>query len=54
MEPDIEVGNDPALVIQGRDPQLERAVEEILAAMERDPKSLPSRPADPVKTPGAR
>ena len=54
VEPDIEVGNDPALVIAGRDQQLERAVEEILKAIEAQPKSLPERPADPVKTPGAR
>jgi tricorn protease len=52
VAPDIEVANDPASVLAGRDPQLERGVEEILAAMERDPKSLPTRPADPVKTPG--
>jgi tricorn protease len=53
VEPDIEVENDPKSVIEGRDPQLERAVAEILAAMERDPKVLPTRPADPVKTPGS-
>jgi tricorn protease len=53
VEPDIEVENDPKSVIEGRDPQLERAVTEVLAAMERDPRVLPSRPPDPVKTPGA-
>jgi len=50
VDPDIVVENDPALVIQGRDPQLERAVEEVLKAMEADPKRLPERPAPPVKT----
>jgi tricorn protease len=53
VEPDIVVENDPRSVIEGRDPQLERAVKEILAAMERDPRVLPSRPPEPVKTPGA-
>ena len=35
----------------GRDPQLERAVAKIMAAIEREPVSLPQRPPDPVKTP---
>jgi tricorn protease len=52
VEPDIEVDNDPKSVIEGRDPQLERAVAEVLAAIEADPKVYPGRPADPVKTPG--
>lgn len=50
VEPDIEVENDPASVIAGRDPQLERGVEEVLKAITANPKRLPSRPADPVKT----
>lgn len=49
VDPDIEVENDPASVIAGRDPQLERGVEEVLKAIEADPKRLPSRPPDPVK-----
>ncbi|MDH3815747.1 MAG: S41 family peptidase [Acidobacteriota bacterium] len=52
VDPDIEVENDPKSVIEGEDPQLERAVAEILDAMERDPMMLPTRPPDPVKTPG--
>ena len=51
VEPDIEVENDPRAVIAGRDPQLERAVEEVLRMMRENPKSLPERPAPPVKTP---
>jgi tricorn protease len=51
VEPDIEVENDPRSVIAGRDPQLERAVEEVLRMMQEDPKALPERPAPPVKTP---
>ncbi|MBD3852837.1 MAG: PDZ domain-containing protein, partial [Acidobacteria bacterium] len=53
VDPDIEVENDPKSVIEGRDPQLERAVAEILDAMEKDPMVYPTRPADPVKTPGS-
>jgi hypothetical protein len=36
-------------VIQGKDPQLERAVAEVLARMKTSPGRLPTRPADPVK-----
>lgn len=51
VDPDIVVENDPALVIEGKDPQLERGIAEILKALEANPKKLPPRPADPVKTP---
>jgi tricorn protease len=51
VDPDIEVENDPAAVIAGRDPQLERAIEEVQKAMQASPKVLPGRPADPVKAP---
>ena len=51
VDPDIEVDNDPKSVIEGRDPQLERGIAEVLKAMAERPQPLPSRPADPVKTP---
>jgi tricorn protease len=51
VEPDIEVTNDPKAVLEGRDPQLERAVEEVLRRVREEPRRLPDRPADPVKTP---
>lgn len=51
VEPDIEVDNDPQSLIQGRDPQLERAIEEITKMVKDNPKSLPKQPAPPVKTP---
>jgi tricorn protease len=44
------VENDPKSVIAGRDPQLERAVAELLEQMDAKPAPLPQRPADPVKT----
>ncbi len=50
VDPDILVENDPASVIAGRDPQLERGIQEVLKAMKEKPMSLPARPADPVKT----
>ena len=40
VDPDIEVDNRPDLVAQGRDPQLEKAVEVLLAKL----KALPARP----------
>ena len=49
VDPDIEVDNDPRAVIQGKDPQLERAIAEVMARMKTDPGKLPTRPADPVK-----
>ncbi|HWB11199.1 MAG TPA: S41 family peptidase, partial [Pirellulales bacterium] len=51
VEPDIEVTNTPKEVIAGGDPQLDRAILEVLKRIESDPKRLPSRPPDPVKTP---
>jgi len=50
VDPDIEVENHPDAVIQGRDPQLERAIQEITERMTQDPKAIPQRPPDPVKT----
>jgi tricorn protease len=50
VDPDIVVENDPRSVIAGRDPQLERAVEELVRKMDAEPMRLPKRPADPVKT----
>jgi len=48
--PDIEVENDPASLVNGSDPQLERGVVEVLKRIAEDPRVLPSKPADPVKT----
>jgi tricorn protease len=51
VDPDIVVENDPASVIAGVDHQLDRGIAEVLAAIAREPRRLPSRPPDPVKTP---
>ncbi len=50
VDPDIEVENTPRSVIEGHDLQLERAVEEVMKMIRANPKKLPSRPPDPVKT----
>jgi tricorn protease len=50
VDPDIVVDNDATSLLAGRDPQLERGVAEVLAAIEADPKRLPERPEPPVKT----
>jgi len=49
VPPDIEVEQWPAEVIAGRDPQLERAIDEILGMLEATPPDKPSRPAFPVR-----
>jgi len=49
VDPDIEVENDPKSVIEGRDPQLERAVAEVQKRLKEKPVQWPPRPADPVK-----
>lgn len=49
VDPDIEVWQDPAAVLQGRDPQLERGIEELLKEIESNPVKKPQRPEDPKK-----
>jgi tricorn protease len=49
VDPDIEVDNDPKSAIEGRDPQLERAIAEIMVKL-KQPVRLPEKPAGPVKT----
>ena len=51
VDPDIVVDNDPESVIEGRDPQLERAVQEVMKQVDAGAaKPLPPRPAGPDKT----
>jgi len=47
IAPDVEVENDPKSVAEGRDPQLERAVEITLEALKNHPVSMPRRPKYP-------
>jgi tricorn protease len=47
VSPDVEVEMTPKLVIEGRDPQLEKAVEVVLNELKQHPVKRPPRPADP-------
>lgn len=49
VDPDIVVENDPKSVIEGRDPQLERGISELMNQLKNRTVKLPSRPAAPVK-----
>ena len=49
VDPDIEVVDDPSLMLDGGDPQLDRAIAEILKALEESPTVRPERPAYPVR-----
>jgi tricorn protease len=56
IPPDIEVDYTPAAVINGHDPQLERAVQEAMKLLEQNPAKRVPRPApiDRVSKPRAR
>ena len=43
VDPDIEVDNDPKSEIEGRDPQLERGIAEVMAKL-KTPVKLPAKP----------
>jgi tricorn protease len=47
VSPDIEVWDDPNVLVQGRDPQIERVVEEVMRALEDDPDAM--TPAPPLE-----
>ncbi|MEP7274482.1 MAG: S41 family peptidase, partial [Acidobacteriota bacterium] len=50
VDPDIEVDNDPKSLIEGRDPQLERGVAEVMKKLKERPIKLPGVPVGPIKT----
>jgi tricorn protease len=49
VDPDIEVVDDPSLMLDGGDPQLERAIAEVMQALEENPPTRPERPKYPVR-----
>ncbi len=49
IAPDIEVEQLPADIINGKDPQLEKAIEVALKELEKNPPKEPVRPPYPVK-----
>ena len=51
VSPDIEVDNDVFSTIHGKDPQLDRAIDEIMKKVQANPPVLPPRQPDPVKAP---
>lgn len=51
VDPDIVVEQDVAAQLEGKDPQLDRGIEELRKAIQAAPVKLPGRPADPVKAP---
>ncbi|MBA3916160.1 MAG: PDZ domain-containing protein, partial [Acidobacteriales bacterium] len=46
VQPDVVIENRPDLVVEGQDPQLEKAIEMILQDMQAHPKQLPARPPE--------
>lgn len=49
VPPDIEVEQTPRDVIAGRDPQLEKAIEVVLAELKKNPVPKPQRPPYPIR-----
>jgi len=48
-DPDIEIDNDPASVMAGRDAQLEKAIEVVLEQIKNDPFQFAPKPAYPKR-----
>ena len=49
VDPDIPVVDDPSLMAKGEDPQLDRAVQELLKTLKRNPPSEPKKPKYPLR-----
>lgn len=50
VDPDIKVVDDPAKMINGADPQLEKAIKHMLNELETNPYKAPKRPAYPDRS----
>jgi len=50
VDPDIEVIDDPALMVNGQDPQLDAAIAHMLAEIKRNPYVPPKRPPYPDRS----
>ncbi len=50
VKPDIKVDNRPDLVVDGHDPQLEKAVEYLMEKIKNDPPRLPKVEKDPDRS----
>jgi tricorn protease len=51
VEPDIPVVDDPAQLVRGTDPQLERAIQEVQRLIAQQPPTPPKRPAYEKRVP---
>jgi tricorn protease len=51
VDPDIVVEQDVSAQLAGRDPQLDRGIEELKKAIAAKPFVFPPHPADPIKAP---
>ncbi len=49
VPPDIEIEQNPKLMIEGKDPQLDRAIKEIMKELKKNPVKKPKRPPFPIK-----
>jgi tricorn protease len=50
VDPDIEVIDDPAKMVNGGDPQLDKAIEVLLAELQTNPYVRPTRPQSPNRS----
>ncbi len=49
VDPDVLIDNDPASVVAGKDPQLDKAIEVILEKIKEHPFTFPPQPPYPKK-----
>ena len=47
VDPDVEIENQPEVVFQGKDPQLEKAIEMLLQDLQANPIVIPEQPKGP-------
>ena len=52
VDPDITVVDDPSLMAKGRDPQLERAIDEVLKRLKENPPLETRKPKYPMRAGG--
>jgi len=50
VDPDIEVVADPALMVDGSDPQIDRAIQVMLSALDKKPVKFPPKPDYPDRS----
>ncbi len=49
VAPDIKVEQTPKLMLMGKDPQLDRAIEEVMKELKKNPVKKPKRPPFPIR-----